>query len=151
MFKNIKELDNLSITPFQIVTLLTGYTDEELVNDDSFKTLNNDVDEKIIFFLKDKSPVIVDIYYPLKNNNLYLNWAFVKEICKSKKHSYLNEIFSDTAINISLSHNLLNLKHAFDYKDNLIDTVDYYYKQLHVNIIIRIDSYFGNKFFIYKG
>jgi hypothetical protein len=63
----------------------------------------------------------------------------------------IHEIMSDTLINLYLSSNILNKYSVDGYYENLIDVVKYHHTMFDKPIILRIDNYNGNKFFMYNG
>ena len=156
MFLPITKLKDITLKPFQYITLFSGYKDELIYTNESiyipYMFMQQKENEHIHFYLNDDSkPVIIDIFYEINDYNVYLNWNFVKYRCKELEVSNMDEIFSDSIINTGLSGNILNIRDSFNYYDILMSTMKYYYDHLHESIILRLDNYDGNKFYIYNG
>lgn len=151
ILQRISKLKRNDLKPFQRITLLQEEDGMTLLNNPltihcSDVPENFREDEYIQIIQTKKSKYVLDIYYKTNSYIVYQPWDFVKQRSKELNYLTLHEILSDSLINTCLSSNLL-IKKPFDYYINLIDTIEYYSRTLNSNILLRIDDYFGNKFF----
>jgi len=160
MILDISKLKREELKPFQNITILyfedVNIYDSENISIDlsmNFQSnipLDNQVDELLSTYFDGYESKIFDISYMGNNKQIFLNWSFVKQRAKQMKMKTSYEILSDSLMNICLSSNLL-VKDTFDYYGNLMNTLSYYAKSLsYKQLILRIDNYNGNKFFVYN-
>ena len=151
---SLVELNKIALKPFQIITLFSGYNQEHIHKStfDYLNEINNKSFECFYYFNRNEKKIIVDIQYHLTDDEIiYLNWNFTKQRCNDLELTYLDEIFSDSIINTGLSGNILNIKDSFNYHEILISTMKYYHTVFDEPILLRIDNYKENMFFIYNG